>query len=109
MRFFLSVVSFFKDPVEAIDFGENATVPQGDNKTFSCLVDGIPKPNISWYRGSKVRGKPIFSGEKFEASERGCYTCVASNSLGKPVTIIHCLKDGKLCLFFKVLRQNVII
>lgn len=75
--------------VEAAGFGINATVPEGGTKTFSCPVDGNPKPNISWY--SEVSETPIFSGEKLKARESGCYTCVASNSLGKPVSIRHCL------------------
>ncbi|XP_074634757.1 neurotrimin-like isoform X3 [Acropora palmata] len=83
-------------PVEAIAFGENATVPQGGNKRFSCPVDGNPKPNISWYRGSEVSETPIFSGEKLEARESGCYTCVASNSVGKPVSITQCLEKSLL-------------
>ncbi|XP_015749570.1 PREDICTED: protein CEPU-1-like [Acropora digitifera] len=81
-------------PVEAIGFGENATVPQGGNKRFSCPVVGNPKPNISWYRGSEVSETQIFSGEKLEARESGCYTCVASNSVGKSVCITQCLEKS---------------
>ncbi|XP_067030294.1 opioid-binding protein/cell adhesion molecule-like isoform X2 [Acropora muricata] len=80
-------------PVEAIGFGENARVPQGGNKRFSCPVDGNPKPNITWYRSSEVSETPIFSGEKLEARESGCYTCVASNSVGNPVSITQCLES----------------
>ena len=75
-------------------------MPQGGNKTFSCPVDGNPQPNITWYRGSEVSETPIFSGEKLEARESGCYTCVASNSVGKSVIITQCLEMViKLCLF----------
>ena len=90
-------VPCFEDPVEAIGFGENATVPQGGNKTLSCPVDGNPEPNISWYKGSEVSETPVFRGEKLEARESGCYTCFASNSLGKPVTIMQCLIFGMPC------------
>ena len=88
-------VSFFKDPVEAKGFGENKTVGKRGRATFSCPVDGVPEPNITWYRGSEVSGTPIFIGEKLEASDTGCYTCVASNSLGLPVNITQCLTVGK--------------
>ncbi|XP_015773516.1 PREDICTED: hemicentin-1-like isoform X3 [Acropora digitifera] len=77
-------------PVEAIGFGRNATLPQEGQVTLSCPVDGNPKPNVSWYRGSEVRGMPISREEKLQAGESGCYTCAASNYLGKQV-ITQCL------------------
>ncbi|XP_044171380.1 limbic system-associated membrane protein-like [Acropora millepora] len=82
-------------PVEAKEFGVNKTVGQGRKTTLSCPVDGIPKPNITWYRGNDANGSPIFIGVKLEAREAGCYTCVASNSLGIPVSITQCLTVGK--------------
>ncbi|XP_067054192.1 protein CEPU-1-like isoform X2 [Acropora muricata] len=78
-------------PVEAKGLGENKTVGKRGRDTFSCPVDGVPEPNITWYRGSEVKGTPIFIGEKLEASDTGCYTCVASNSLGKSINITQCL------------------
>ena len=93
-------VLFFEDPVEATSFGENATVSQGGNKTFSCPVDGNPQPNITWYRSSEDSGKPICYEKELEARESGCYTCVASNSLGQSISITQCLEMViKLCLF----------
>ena len=90
--------SFFKDPVEATDTGTNATVAEGAVKSFSCPVDGNPEPKIEWYEGSEASGKPI-SIEKVltveGVNESVCYTCVASNSLGTPVSISQCLVVGK--------------
>ena len=74
---------------------KNQTVVQGSKTTFSCPVDGIPKPNITWYRGSDISGMPIFIGEKLEARDTGCYTCVASNSPGTSINITQCLTVGK--------------
>ena len=75
-------------------------MPQGGSKTFSCPVDGNPKPNITWYRGSEDSGKPICHEEKLEARESGCYICVASNSVGKSVSITQYLEMViELCLF----------
>ena len=68
---------------------------RGVKVTFSCPVDGIPKPNITWYRGVDVSVTPIYNGEKLEAMDTGCYTCVASNSLGEPISITQCLTVGK--------------
>lgn len=93
-------VSFFIDPAEAKGFGENETVAQGVKKTFSCPVDGIPKPNVTWYRGSGVSGMPIFIGERLEARDTGCYTCAASNSLGTSISITQCLTVGKPFFLF---------
>jgi len=78
-------------PVEAKRSGENKTVFRGVKVTLSCPVDGIPKPNITWYRGVDVSVTPIYNGEKLEAMDTGCYTCVASNSLGEPINITQCL------------------
>lgn len=91
---FVPLCSCFKDPVESTSVGKNVTVPEGGNTTFSCPVDGNPKPNISWYRGIEISEMPISSGEQLEAKESGCYTCVASSSLGKPVIITQCLIFG---------------
>lgn len=85
-------IYFFKDPVEPIGNGENATVIEGDVKNFSCPVVGNPKPTIVWYKGIRGGGEIIYSGTEFEAREAGCYTCVAKNSLGTSVSIMHCLK-----------------
>ena len=85
-------IYFFKDPVEPIGNGENATVVEGGAKNFSCRVYGNPEPTIIWYKGIRGGGKIIYSGKEFEAREAGCYTCVAKNSLGSSVSITHCLK-----------------
>ncbi|XP_015755461.1 PREDICTED: neuronal growth regulator 1-like [Acropora digitifera] len=77
-------------PVEATGIGENSTVLEEGVKTFSCPVAGNPKPNVTWYRGNEVSGKPICYEEKLEARESGCYTCAASNFLGQSVSITQC-------------------
>ena len=86
---------------------------QGGTKTFICSVDGSPKPTISWYRGSEVSVTQIFSAEKLQAIESGCYTCAASNSVGQSVskftqcllTVIR-LSLFKIHLFYKEICQN---
>lgn len=100
-----------KDPAEATGRGKNATMPEGRETAFFCPVDGNPKPNISWYRGSEVRGRPILSGEKLEARVSGCYTCVASNSLGTSRGITQCLTVtvGKLYIKYDFHLISVII
>ena len=60
---------------------------------FTCPVDGNPKPNIEWY--NEKTGEKISSGKQLEVRESGCYTCVASNSLGTSVNISQCLIVGK--------------
>ncbi|XP_067029817.1 fibroblast growth factor receptor 3-like isoform X4 [Acropora muricata] len=75
--------------VQAIGSGENVTVAGGVAKTLTCPVDGNPEPKIEWY--NKKTGRKITSGNQLEPRESGCYTCVASNSLGTSVNITQCL------------------
>ena len=93
------VYFFFQDPVEATSRGENATVLEGGEKTFSCPVDGNPEPNIEWY--SEKTGRKISSERQVEVKESGCYTCVASNSIGTPINITQCLIVGKSAMFVR--------
>ncbi|KAK2549187.1 Opioid-binding protein/cell adhesion molecule, partial [Acropora cervicornis] len=75
--------------VEATGRGRNVTVAGGVAPMFTCPVDGNPKPNIEWY--NEKTGVKVSSGKQLEARESGCYTCVASNSLGTSVNISQCL------------------
>ena len=90
-------VSFFQDPVEATRRAENATVVHGGVKVFSCPVDGNPEPEIEWY--SEKSGRKISCGRQLEEKESGCYTCVASNTIGTPVSITQCLVVGESVMF----------
>ena len=94
--------SFFQDHVEATGSGENATVPEGGAKKFSCPVAGNPTPNIKWFKGSELRGTPISNEKELEATENGCYTCLASNSLGTSVSITQCLTIGKSVMLVRL-------
>ena len=94
--------SFFQDHVEATGSGENATVPEGGAKKFSCPVAGNPTPKIKWFKGSELRGTPISNEKELEATENGCYTCLASNSLGTSVSITQCLTIGKSVMLVRL-------
>ena len=93
-------VSFFQDPVEATHRGENVTVADGGVKMFSCPVDGNPEPEIEWY--SEKSGRKISCGRQLEEKESGCYTCVASNTIGTPVSITQCLIVGESVMFVRL-------
>ena len=80
-------------------------VPQGSVQTLSSPVDGNPEPNISWYKGSESSGRPIFSEEKLESRESGCYNCV-SNSLRLSVRITPCLYMVYLTIIPRVLFRS---
>ena len=64
---------------------------EGEVKILSCPVDGNPEPNIKWYNNSELSGGPVSVEEHLEARETGCYTCVASNSLGPDINITQCV------------------
>ena len=88
----------FKDPVEATGSGENATVDEGGSKMITCPVVGNPDPNIKWFKGSEASGTPVSVEQDLtvkDVKESVCYSCVASNSLGTPVSILQCLIVGK--------------
>ncbi|XP_044168126.1 fibroblast growth factor receptor 3-like [Acropora millepora] len=81
-------------PAEATGSGENATVDEGSSKTLTCPVVGNPQPNIKWFKGSAKSGTPMQSEQDLtvkDVGESACYSCVASNSLGTPVSILQCL------------------
>eukprot|EP00118_Oscarella_pearsei_P016938 m.165733 g.165733 ORF g.165733 m.165733 type:complete len:5158 (+) comp38902_c0_seq1:154-15627(+) len=66
------------------------TVGDGDNVTFSCKVEGLPKPELDWYRGGSLLTSVTASDREktlvlnaviFE--DQGVYTCVGRNDRGK--------------------------
>ena len=100
-NFVLRPLFSFKDPIEATGRGENVFVAGGDLKTFTCPVDGNPKPNIEWF--SEKTGRKISSGKRYKTGESGCYSCVAWSSLGISVNITQCLTIGKFSLVHEIL------
>ncbi|XP_074634705.1 fibroblast growth factor receptor 1-like isoform X1 [Acropora palmata] len=85
-------------PVEATRIGENATVNEGGSITLTCPVVGNPEPNIKWFKGSEASGTPMSSKQDLtvrDVRESVCYCCIASNSIGTPVSIAQCLIVGK--------------
>ena len=74
-------------------------MPEGGEKTFSCPVNGNPEPNIEWY--SEKTGRRISCEKQVEVKESGCYTCVASNSIGTPINITKCLIVGKSAMLMR--------
>ena len=48
-----------------------------------CLVEGNPRPEISWYKdGSRVGGSISLTIEELKPNDRGFYHCEAVNSAG---------------------------
>ncbi|XP_044164816.1 fibroblast growth factor receptor 2-like isoform X1 [Acropora millepora] len=68
---------------EANGNGQNATVAEGVEHTFSCPVDGNPVPSFTWYSES--------IGKQFKTRQSGCYICVARNVHGISDNITQCL------------------
>ena len=92
-QFISLLFCFLKDPPELSGTGQNATVAGGVKHTFSCPVNGNPEPGIKWY--NEKSSTKISSEKQLVAGESGCYTCVASNSLGTTVNITQCLTISK--------------
>ena len=71
---------------------------EGSSKTLTCPVIGNPQPNIKWFKGSAKSGTPMHGEQDLTVKDVGesvCYSCVASNSLGTPVSILQCLIVGR--------------
>ena len=71
---------------------------EGGSKILTCPVVGNPAPNIKWFKGSETSGTPMSIEQDLtvkDVRESVCFSCVASNSLGTPVSISQCLIVGK--------------
>ena len=63
---------------------------KGGNISFECSASGVPKPDITWKKDSKVinnDGRFIITAsglfiKDIETDDVGAYTCVANNSVG---------------------------
>ena len=70
---------------------KNMTALDGKDATVSCVAEGAPAPNITWYFND---GEISFSGRiqiledgslliaKVRSTDRGKYTCIRSNEAG---------------------------
>lgn len=82
---------------------------RGVKHTFSCPVDGNPEPHIEWYNDKT--GTKISSEKWLKTWESGCYTCVASNDVGPPVSVTQCLTISKFdfpLLYTTVMPLNLV-
>ena len=66
----------------------------GQPVTFTCVVEGIPTPTVTWYRnGGNPRGMTSVSGSNRNMNtltisssvvgDTGMYQCIAENVVGK--------------------------
>ena len=68
----------------AIQGLNNFTVLEGENKTLTCNIDGIPVPSVSWTAvktGSQSQGN-IRELTNISRNDAGEYKCEASNVCG---------------------------
>ena len=69
---------------------QNQTIEEGQRVVLSCKATGNPFPKLSWYKmGSN--GTFLIHGQTLDISvvkitDRGSYTCVATNGVGRPLS-----------------------
>lgn len=68
-----------------VALGGVITTLDGNRVSLLCDVSGVPDPQIKWEKdGTEVqRGGKSYSIETSVGSDRGNYTCIASNIAGK--------------------------
>ena len=79
--------------IDDTDLDSNPTVIQGKHHILLCPANGIPYPDVKWFRGLRpirddVRMHVLLGGRqlRISASQRGDtgrYTCVATNIAGE--------------------------
>ena len=73
-------------------------VPERDNITLTCTVDGFPKPQINWFRDTvqlKEEKKATLVKRYITEEGEGTYTCEAKNQGGSANDSFDIIVDGK--------------
>ena len=91
--------SFLLDSPKVTERNKTYLVSPGDSVTLTCPVDGNPPPSVQWYKGNDNICQLLHTGKAWElsqatSSDRGLYTCSASNSVGT-VTATVILEVGE--------------
>lgn len=74
----------------------------GQTVTLPCVVQGEPKPEISWFHNGQPVGKKNSAPLKIQhvsLTDQGIYQCVARNSAGLETLEINLEVLGKCCNF----------
>jgi len=94
--FFLELPHFITKPSPSV------TVREKQNLTLHCKAAGFPPPIITWYKDGQVieEEKRHFKKRKLDIKEiqfgdRGIYTCIAENLLGRVQLSINVTVKGK--------------
>ena len=85
--------SFLLDSPQVTERNRTYLVSLGDSVTLTCPVDGNPPPSVQWYKGNDNISQPLHTGKAWKlsqatSSDRGLYTCSASNSVGTVTTAV---------------------
>ena len=90
------------------------TTREGNNASFSCSANGIPKPTITWYKNGEALDSANYDADSgvltlnnIQFADRGVYKCEARNFLGFDSATVELFLQGRCYLIEAVILANV--
>ena len=105
--FFFSVV---RPIIELLPKGP-VHIREGDTANLTCkIIDGLPKPQISWLKDEKLLAKDVtLILTNVTDKHEGWYTCIAQNAGGNVTDRIHVTVKSKCIIIIIILTIKILV